>query len=117
MKTRKKNKVGISSSYFKLVDLLSRCVEISEGFWAFSFFLHKEINKKKSPKNEHLYTYVVSSHNFLLGETPKKRQTNFFIKGYILLHSERIIKVGFPNIKCDYIYESKNFYTFFGIDH
>jgi hypothetical protein len=36
---------GIPTSYFKLIALLLRCVEISYGLWAFSFFLHKEIHK------------------------------------------------------------------------
>ncbi len=36
---------------------------------------------------------------FYLVKPPKKDKQDFFIKDYILLHSERIIKVGFPNIK------------------
>jgi hypothetical protein len=72
MKTSKQNKVGVPSSYFELVALLLRCIEITWGLRAFSFFLHKEINKKYSSKNEHLYTCVVSSPNFVLDETLKK---------------------------------------------
>jgi hypothetical protein len=46
--------------------------------------MHKEINRKHSYKNEHLYTNVDSSPTFLLCETLEKSKQGFSKKWYFI---------------------------------
>jgi hypothetical protein len=71
IKTWNQRKGWIPSFYVKLIVFLLRCVEISYGLQALFFFLHKKIHKSDIFKNEHLYTCLYLSTNFLLGETLK----------------------------------------------
>ncbi len=84
MEPKRRKKIGVSTFYLELVTLLLRCVEIPWGFWAFSVFMHKEINNKNSSKNEHLYTSVDVNLNSLLCETQKKGKHFFLKKLYII---------------------------------
>jgi hypothetical protein len=99
----------------ELVGLFLRCVEISWGLRAFSLFLHKEIKRKDSFKNEHLYTSMDLSPTSLFCETLRKGKQLFSRKWYFI----ELSKLRLPNIeRMVFFYQIRNFKTFLAmIEH
>lgn len=76
--------IQVWNFYLELVGLFLRRVEISWGLRAFSLFLHKEIKRKDSSKNEHLYTSMDLSPTSLFCETLRKGKQLFSRKWYFI---------------------------------